>query len=61
MENFINEFGNFAIGNRVEFYSKDKDGDVQMTVDDDGNTTYTYITKEEVKSLIEFLQKQIEE
>ena len=43
----------------LDIRSVDKDGDIEIELDDSRETISLYITQNEIKEIIEFLQKQI--
>jgi hypothetical protein len=43
----------------LDMSSVDKDGDIEIELDDSRETISLYITQNEIKEIIEFLQKQI--
>ena len=43
----------------LDISSVDKDGDIEIELDDSRETISLYITQCEIKEIIEFLQKQI--
>lgn len=43
----------------LDISSVDKDGDIEIELDDSRETISLYITQNEIKEIIEFLQKQI--
>lgn len=43
----------------LDISSVDKDGDIEIELDDSHETISLYITQNEIKEIIEFLQKQI--
>ena len=43
----------------LDISSVDKDGDIEIELDDSRETISLYITQSEIKEIIEFLQKQI--
>lgn len=43
----------------LDISSVDKDGDIEIELDDSRETISLYITQREIKEIIEFLQKQI--
>lgn len=43
----------------LDMSSVDKDGDIEIELDDSRETISLYITQSEIKEIIEFLQKQI--
>ena len=43
----------------LDISSVDKDGDIEIELDDSHETISLYITQSEIKEIIEFLQKQI--
>ena len=43
----------------LDMSSVDKDGDIEIELDDSRETISLYITQNEIKEIVEFLQKQI--
>ena len=44
---------------QLDMTSVDKDGDVEIELDDSYEAIYFYLNQKEIKEVIEFLQKQI--
>jgi len=55
-ENIILRWGN---NKNIEFYSKYKDGDIEICHNDYDESSTMYLNQEQIKALIIFLNKQI--
>jgi len=51
----------YKINDSLTINEIDKDGDIQIEIDINGQYDYFYLNKEKIKEIIHFLQSQIDE
>lgn len=44
---------------RITFYDADIDGDVEVEISSDDGNVHVYLTQQQIKDTIEFLEKQL--